>query len=235
MTRVDFTFNQAKRIAKEAGFLGEWRQQATHRWKLPVTEGAGLEWSPTRSRLSAYGPDEVREELQAAIEKALQRNLIAPSEHQEARNADMEVVKTAKDLLEWVIAHMAAGETDEYPQSLVEAAEETIATIQDAGGRLPHFVMWSEPPLLGNHFAEMTSTCRTKRYSRMLMAWAGEMYDYLTFDDLLPEDALWSAIEAADLEDYFRKKTKGTQTWLVSRQSLEARFGVRVRVNTRGW
>jgi hypothetical protein len=234
MTRAHLTFNQAKQIAKEAGFLGQWRQQATRRWKLPVTEEAGLEWSPTRSKLSAYGPDEEREKLHAAIEKALKQNLLTSPENQDAKKADMEVIKTSKDQLEWLIAYMAAGETADYPLPLVEAAEDTVATIQDEGDRLPNFVMWSEPPLLGSHFAEMTNTCPTKRYSRMLMAWAGEVHDNLTFDDLILEEALWSAIEAADLEDDFRKKAVGTQTWLVSRRSFEERFRVRVRVNTRG-
>jgi hypothetical protein len=79
----------------------------------------------------------------------------------------------------------------------------------------------------------MTNTCPTKRYSRMVTAWAGEMHNYLTFDDLLPEDALWSAIEAADLEDDFRKRTKGMEIGLVSRRSVKERFGLRVRVKTR--
>jgi hypothetical protein len=99
MTHVDFTFDQAQQIAKEAGFLGQWRRQPTQRWKLPVTDEAGLEWSPTRSKLSAYGPAELREKLKAAIENALKRNLLASSEHQEAGERTMEVIKTPEELL----------------------------------------------------------------------------------------------------------------------------------------
>lgn len=77
MTRYSFTLAQVKRIAKKAGFSGEWQQEVNGRWTLHTNKVAGLEWSPTWSQLRFFGPTDRREQLMSAVTEVLKRTLIA--------------------------------------------------------------------------------------------------------------------------------------------------------------
>jgi hypothetical protein len=229
MTRIHYPFEAVKTIVEQAGIIGEWHRQPNERWRLAVSGDAGLEWSPTRSKLSFYGRPKIQEQLQNAIEKTLKSNLIVSDAQQDAK---LETVQTSSAFVYWLIQYMRAGEKCEYPEPLVVCAEtlaEEFSVMDDHHG-VVGFLMWGDRPNIGRSFGQLTGNCPTRSYSSMLMGWAGMVYDELSLDDLPPEYAVKRAIEAADLEDQFREKTKGGKSWLVSRRTFEERFGLRVRV-----
>ncbi len=232
MARLGFDFEAAKIVAQQAGFSGMWHQEMNGRWRLPIEEGAGLEWSPTRSKLSAYGPSEAQERLEAAVEKALKGNLMSAPGAQGTGEADLEVIDTYQPLLGWLIQLMRAGPEGEYPKPLVTCAKKVVRQCSYFGGResITMFSMWISPPYVGHSFKQMTPACPTRPYSITLMDWAGQMLDRLTIGDLYVDDALNDAIECLDLTDQFREKNKGGKSYLMSRRTFEEQYGLRVRI-----
>jgi hypothetical protein len=230
MTHLSYTFATVRKIVEKAGLSGLWQCQSNRRWRFAVTENAGLQWSPTRAKLSFYGPAKEQEELQAAVEKILQQDLIASRGGQNA-GLDLEEIQSIPDLVGWLIQYMQAGQKCDYPKPLVDCAKMLVrefAAMDDDD--TPAFLMWSPPPCLGSSFHQLTPTCATSSYSSMLMDWAGRIYDELSLAELPPENALEHTIEAAGLEDHFRQREKKGKVWLVSRRKFEERFGFRVRI-----
>jgi hypothetical protein len=229
MTRISYPFDAVKIIVEQAGIIGKWRRQPNQRWRLTITGDAGLEWSPTRSKLSFFGRPKIREQLQSAIEKTLKNNLIVSDAQQDAK---LETIQKSSTFVAWLIQHMHAGEKADFPEPLVACAErlvEEFSSMDDSHG-VVGFLMWSERLNIGSSFSQMTGNRPTRSYSSALMHWAGTMYDELSLDDMPPEYAIEGAIEAAGLEKLFREKTKGGKTWLVSRRTFDERFGLRVRI-----
>jgi hypothetical protein len=229
MTRIHYPFEAVKTIVEQAGIIGEWHRQPNERWRLAVSGDAGLEWSPTRSKLSFYGRPKIQEQLQSAINKVLKSNLIVSDAQQ---SAQLEMIQTSSALVSWLIQYMRAGEKCEYPEPQVVCAEilaQEFSAMDDHNG-VVGFLMWSDRPSIGDSFGQLTGNCPTRSYSSTLMSWAGMVYDELSLDDMPPEYAVERAVRAAGLEDQFREKAKGGKSWLVSRRTFEERFGLRVRV-----
>lgn len=229
MKQSPSSFDAVREIVKKAGIIGVWQCQLNRRWRLVLSENAGLEWSPTHAKLSFYGPAKLQEEWKASVEKVLQRDLIVPLGDQ---NAGVEKVETISELIGWLIQYMQAGQKSSYPEPLVNCAKLLVRAFStmDDNHEMPAFLMWDERPYLGSSFERLTPTCPTRPYSSMLMDWAGRIFDELSLAELPPENALEHTIEAAGLEDQFRQREKEGKVWLVSRRTFEERFGFRVRV-----
>ncbi|GEO19359.1 hypothetical protein [Microvirga aerophila] len=229
MMHLSYSFDTVRKMAKKAGISGLWQRQLNRRWRLAVTEHAGLEWSPTRAKLLFYGPSDLQGEWKAAIEKALKSELIVAHDD---KSDELEEILTISDLVGWLIQYMQAGEKCDYLTPVVDCAEYLVREFSDLDDDydMPAFLMWSPPPCLGSNFVQLTRTCPTRPYSSMLMDWAGRMYHELSLAELPPEDALKHTIKAAGLENLFRQKEKGSKIWLMSRRKFEERFRLRVRV-----
>jgi hypothetical protein len=231
MPRLTFSFDTVKQIAAQAGLSGKWRHHLDGRWTLALEEDAGLQWSPTRSELSFYGPQEVQAQLRAAVETALRSNLLASSEEASARKGAPEEIVSAQALLQWLVQYMESSNKREYPQPLVAYAKMLVRMFSTMDEKeMPAFQMWSPSSDIGHKFVRLTNTCPTHSYSSMLMDWAGALHDRLAMGDVNLEEAIDYAITSADLHDQFHEVQKGGTTWVKSRPSFEKSFGLRVRV-----
>jgi hypothetical protein len=170
-----------------------------------------------------------QEELKAAVENVLQRDLIVPLGDQ---NAGLEEIPTTPELFGWLIQYMQASEKCNHPEPLVDCAEMLVREFSDLDDddEIPELLYWEDYRGIGDGFADLSTTSPARPYSLTLMRWAGQMYQRLLHDSLPTVDALWKTIEAADLEKSFREKRKGRKVWLMSRRSFEERFGFRVRI-----
>ncbi|GEO17788.1 hypothetical protein [Microvirga aerophila] len=231
MTRLKYSFDAAKEIAKQAGLSGLWQHQLSGCWTLAVEKDAGLRWSPTQAELSFYGPQTVVARMRAAVEGALKRNLIASSEDTGTEEIALELIKTDKELLKWLVRYMRRGTECPYPIALVACAERLVREfLNNPDDDVPMFQMWGNPVLQAESFASMTSSCPTRPYSAMLMDWAGRLHAHLTIGDLEKELAVCMAIGAARLGHQFREKNLKDAVVLRSRLAFEKQFGLRVRI-----
>ena len=89
---------------------------------LSVKDDAGLAWSPSRSRLSFYGPSSVRQRLQDLIGDAAKDNLKAAT----SGPVQLERIDTYQSLLNWLIRYMSTNEKREFAAPLVRLAKSIV-------------------------------------------------------------------------------------------------------------